>query len=147
MFFELAEDIFDVILINQEILPHDGFYIQPLFSTVQDLLLVMERNLRVRNQNGGDQRMGNETLCTKYALYRKPDPGRAELHRPFVMSITDQAPFPPAGTFDPMELKAIYRTIINILRKIIAVFKDNCYHTFAGVRRSISPGALCGKTG
>ena len=42
---ELADDIFYVIFINQEVTFHDGLHILPFFCTVQDLLLVMEGNL------------------------------------------------------------------------------------------------------
>ena len=45
MFFELADDVFDVIFINQEVVFHNGCHILPFFRMVQDLLLVMEGNL------------------------------------------------------------------------------------------------------
>ena len=42
---ELADDVFNVIFINQEVVFHNGLHILPLLGTVQDLLLVMEGNL------------------------------------------------------------------------------------------------------
>ncbi len=43
--FELADDVFNVIFINQEVVFHNGFHILPFLSMVQDLLLVMEGDL------------------------------------------------------------------------------------------------------
>ncbi len=43
--FELSDDIFDVIFINQEIVLHDGFCILPFFRTIQELLLVVKGDL------------------------------------------------------------------------------------------------------
>lgn len=45
VFIKLADDVFDVIFINQEIVLHDGFHILFFYCTVQDLLLVMEWDL------------------------------------------------------------------------------------------------------
>ncbi len=89
--------------------------------------------------------MGNQTIRTKYTLYRKPDQGGAELNGTFVMSMTDQASLLPAGTLDGMELEIIYRTIIIILREIIATFKDNCYHNIRKGTREQSFWCLMGK--
>ncbi len=43
--FELSDDIFDVIFINQEIVLHNRFCSLSFFRTVQDLLLVVEGDL------------------------------------------------------------------------------------------------------
>ena len=45
VFMKLADDVFDVIFINQEIVLHNGFHILFFFCTVQNLLLVMEWDL------------------------------------------------------------------------------------------------------
>ena len=40
--FELADDIFHVVFIDQEVVLHHRLWIHPFFCTVKDLLLVME---------------------------------------------------------------------------------------------------------
>ena len=43
--FELADDIFHVVFIDQEVVLHHGLWDHSFFCTVKDLLLVMERYL------------------------------------------------------------------------------------------------------
>lgn len=86
-------------------------------------------------------------MRTQYTLDGKKEQGRLKLHGTFVMSIADEAPFPAAGTFHPMDLKFMDLTIINILGKIIVVLKDNCYHILVSAARSFAPGTVWGKTG
>lgn len=147
--FELADDIFHVIFINQEVVFHNRFHIFPFFRTVQDLLLVMERNLGVRDQDGRDKGVGYSALRTEYTLDRKPDHGRVKLNRTPVMAITDEASLLPAGTFNLVELQPIHHTVIPFLGKTIAFFKDNCYHSLVSLtaQRGTAPGAAGRKTG
>ncbi len=91
--------------------------------------------------------MGNQALGTEYTLYRKPDKEGMEFNRMRVMSIEDQAPFLPRGTLDLLELEIIYHMFVIILGKIIALFKDNCYHMSVRGRRNTPPGTFRGKTG
>lgn len=91
--------------------------------------------------------MGDPALRTQYTLDGKKDQGRLKLHGTFVMSIANETAFPAAGTFNPMGLKSVDLTIINILGKIIAVFKDNCYHIQVSAVRSFAPGTVWRKTG
>ena len=128
--FELSDDMLDIVFIDQEIVFHDGFRIHPLFCTFQDLLLVMEQDLGVGDNAGRDEGMGNQALRTKHTLNGKPDQNRFKFNNTFVMAITDEASFLPTGTFDHVELELLYGMVVKILRKIIAVFKDNCYHIF-----------------
>ena len=128
MLLKLADDVFYVVFINQEVVLHNGLHVLPLFCAVQDLLLVMEGNLRIRDKEGGDEGMGDPTLGTEHTLNGKPDLDRVKLNRTFVMSITNETAFLPTGTFHLKELQSIYHTIIYRLRKIIAFFKNNCYH-------------------
>ena len=44
------------------------------------------------------------------------------------MAITNETAFLPAGAFNLEDLQTIYQPIILFLRKMIAFFKDNCYH-------------------
>ena len=93
--------------------------------------------------------MGNQAFRTEHALDRKPDQDRIKLNGTLVMSITDEAAFLSTGTLDPMELQAVYRAVIIILRKIIVSFKNNCYHTFVSAQRGVvlPQCRLWGKTG
>lgn len=102
--FELADDMLDIVFIDQEIVFHDGFSIHPLFCAFQDLLLVMERDLGVGDNAGRDEGMGNQSLRTKHTLDGKPDKNRFKFNRTFIMVITDEASFLPTGTFDHVEL-------------------------------------------
>ena len=50
------------------------------------------------------------------------------------MAVTDQAAGSPTGTFDPVERELFDRMIIKILRKVIAIFEENRYHSLVGTR-------------
>ena len=63
------------------------------------------------------------------------------------MAVTDETSFFSTGTFDHVKLEMFYCMVIKILRKIIAVFKDNCYHILVRAQGSFTPGAVWGKTG
>mgnify|MGYP003540710985 FL=1 len=147
MLSELTDDVLDVVFIDQDIGFHYGSRIIAFFHAVQDLLLVMERDLGVRDKNGRDEGMGNETFCTEHTLDGKADKNRIKFNSTFVMAITDETSFPATGTFDHVKLEMFYCMVIKILRKIVAVFKDNCYHILVRAQGSYTPGAVWGKTG
>lgn len=86
-------------------------------------------------------------MLTQYTLDGKKNPDRSELHGTFIMPIADETAFFTAGTFNSMDLEPIDLTIINILRKTIAVFKDNCYHILVSAARSFTPSAVWRETG
>ena len=147
MLSELTDDVLDVVFIDQDIGFHYGSRIIAFFHAVQDLLLVMERDLGVRDKNRRDEGMGNEAFCTEHTLDGKPDKNRIKFNRTFVMAVTDETSFPATGTFDHVKLEMFYCMVIKILRKIVAVFKDNCYHILVRAQGSFTPGAVWGKTG
>lgn len=107
----------------------------------------MEWDLGIRDKDGREQGMGNEAFCAKHTLDGKADKNRMKFNRAFVMAVTDEAAFLATGAFDHVKLKIIDRTGVKILRKIVAVFKDNCYHMLVRAQRSFTPGAVWGKTG
>ena len=72
--------------------------------------------------------MGGEAFRTADALDGKPDKDRVKLNGTFVTAVTDKTAMLPTGTLDPVELQAVDHAVIIILGKIIAFFKDNCYH-------------------
>ena len=147
MLSELTDDVLDVVFIDQEIVFHDGPGIHPLFCAVQDLLLVMERDLGVRDKNGRNEGMGNKAFCTEHTLDGKTDKKRIKFNRAFVMAVTDETSFFSTCTYDHVKLQMIDCMVIKILRKTIAVFKDNCYHILVRAQGSFTPGAVWGKTG
>lgn len=147
MLSELTDDVLDVVFIDQDIGFHYGSRIIAFFHAVQDLLLVMERDLGVRDKNGRNEGMGNKAFCTEHTLDGKADKNRIKFNRTFVMAITDETSFPATGTFDHVKLEMFYCMVIKILRKIVAVFKDNCYHILVRAQGSFTPGAVWGKTG
>ena len=147
MLSELTDDVLDVVFIDQKIVFHDGSGIHPLFCAVQDLLLVMERDLGVRDKNGRNEGVGNKAFCTEHTLDGKTDKNRIQFNRAFVMAVTDETSFFSTGTFDHVKLEMFYCMIIKILRKTIVVFKDNCYHILVRAQGRYTPGAVLGKTG
>lgn len=147
MLSELTDDVLDVVFIDQKIVFHDGSGIHPFFCAVQDLLLVMERDLGVRDKNGRNEGVGNKAFCTEHTLDGKTDKNRIQFNRAFVMAVTDETSFFSTGTFDHVKLEMFYCMIIKILRKTIVVFKDNCYHILVRAQGRYTPGAVLGKTG
>ena len=147
MLSELTDDVLDVVFIDQDIGFHYGSRIIAFFHAVQDLLLVMERDLGVRDKNGRNEGMGNKAFCTEHTLDGKTDKNRIKFNRAFVMAVTDETSFFSTCTFDHVKLEMIDCMVIKILRKIIAVFKDNCYHILVRAQGSYTPGAVWGKTG
>ena len=147
MLSELTDDVLDVVFIDQKIVFHDGSGIHPFFCAVQDLLLVMERDLGVRDKNGRNEGMGNKAFCTEHTLDGKTDKNRIKFNRAFVMAVTDETSFFSTCTFDHVKLEMIDCMVIKILRKTIAVFKDNCYHILVRAQGRYTPGAVLGKTG
>ena len=80
--------------------------------------------------------MGGSAFRTEYTLDGKPDQDRVKLNAAFVMSITDETAFLPAGAFDAVKLQAICHPVIIILGKIIAFFENNCYHILVSAQGS-----------
>ena len=115
MLSELTDDVLDVVFIDQDIGVHYGSRIIAFFHAFQDLLLVMERDLGVRDKNGRDEGMGNETFCTEHTLDGKADKDRIVLNRTFIMTITDETSFLATGTFDHVKLELIDCMVIKIL--------------------------------
>ena len=125
MLSELTDDVLDVVFIDQDIGFHYGSRIIAFFHAVQDLLLVMERNLGVRDKNRRDEGMGNEAFCTEHTLDGKTDKNRIKFNRAFVMAVTDETSFFSTGTFDHVKLEMFYCMVIKIL-KIQDILKNGC---------------------
>lgn len=65
---ELADDVLNIILIDEDVPVHDRLRGKTVFNASEDLLLVFKWDLGVRNQNGGNKGMGSPTLFTPDAL-------------------------------------------------------------------------------
>ena len=70
---ELPDDIFDVVLINEDVIFHDRFIGRTILHVDKDLLLVIEADLGVRDKGRKKDRMGSTTLFTPYTLDHKGD--------------------------------------------------------------------------
>lgn len=70
---ELAEDMFDMILINEGVAFHDLLRVCSVFQAEQDLLLVIEGDLGIRDQGGQKYGMGSSAMLAPYALDTKGD--------------------------------------------------------------------------
>ena len=115
MLSELTDDVLDVVFIDQDIGFHYGSRIIAFFHAFQDLLLVMERDLGVRDKNGRNEGVGNKAFCTEHTLDGKADKDRIVLNRTFIMTITDETSFLATGTFDHVKLELIDCMVIKIL--------------------------------
>ena len=62
MVSELPQDIFYVVLIDQEIPLHDIIGGTVFFYGADDILLVLEGGLRIGDEEGWDERMGMVTF-------------------------------------------------------------------------------------
>ena len=85
--------------------------------------------------------MGDQAFRTAHALNGKLDEDRVQLNGTFVTAVTDEAAFLPAGASDLEELQSIQHMVILLLRKTIAFFKDNCYHSIGNSTKG--HGSLC----
>lgn len=68
---ELPEDIFGIVLINQEIPQHDVIRRAMAFYTVKKVLLVFERNAGIRYKDRRDEGMGMLAFLAPDALYNE----------------------------------------------------------------------------
>ena len=64
----LVDDIFDIIFINQKIPVHDGIRRFPAVNTLQDILLILKRDLGVWNEQGEQKRVGFMAFRAKNSL-------------------------------------------------------------------------------
>lgn len=115
MLFELPGDIFDVVFIHQIVPSHDCFRALPALPACQDLLLVFQRDLGIRDERGGEQGMGGFTFLALDTLDTEEDQGGHEFHRTLIMPVADEASLPATSTFDHMELEAVYGPVIKLL--------------------------------
>ncbi len=138
MLFELPVDIFDVVFIHQIVPFHDCFRAPAALPACQDLLLVFQWDLGIRDKRGGGQGMGGSAFPAPDTLDTEGDQGGHEFHRTLIMPVADEASLPFTGTFYLMELEAAYGLVINILRKILAILKENRYHNHV-IGREVFP--------
>ncbi len=108
MLFELPGDIFDVVFIYQIVPFHDCFRALPALPACQDLLLVFQWDLGIRDKWGGEQGMGGFTFLAPDTLDTEEDSGGHEFHITHIMSVANEASLSATGTFYLMELEAAY---------------------------------------
>ena len=135
---ELADDVLDVVLINEEVPVHDRFRGNTVFHAFQYLLLVFKGNLGVWDQDRGDKGMGSLALFTPDTLNNEAQKVRHKLYMAAVMPIADQTAGSSTGTFHHVELKLLYCKIIRILGKGVAIFKENRYHSLVSTCKGIA---------
>ena len=70
---ELPDDIFDVVLINEDVIFHDRFIGRTILHVDKDLLLVIEADLGVRDKGGKKYGMGSAAMFAPYTLDHKGD--------------------------------------------------------------------------
>ena len=101
------------------------------------LLTRVSQRTRVRTSNGAWKRQ-LRTRMHKYitgnalipdTLDDKAQKVRHDLRMAAVMPIADQTAGSPAGASHHMQLELVHCLIIRILRKGIAIFKENRYHS------------------
>lgn len=136
MFSELPDYVFDIVFVNQVISFHDRGRGTPALDAAEDSLLVLKGYLGIGDQEGWKEGMGCPALLAPYPLDAKGQAARRKLHISGVMAIQDQTPLFSAGAFHHVELEVIDHLVIKILRKFVAIFKENCYHCLVCMRES-----------
>lgn len=68
---ELPQDIFYVVLIDQEVPLHDIIRGTVAFGGADDILLVPEGGLRIRDEEGGDECMGMVAFPAQDTLHNE----------------------------------------------------------------------------
>ena len=107
MLFELGEDIFDVVLVDQVVAFHDRLRGGAAVHGLQDLLLVAQRDLGIGDKEGRDQGIRFPAFLTAYTLDTEAYGIGKIFHRSAVMAEKDQASPSAAGTFDHVQLEAV----------------------------------------
>lgn len=130
MYPVLSYNIFDCIFINQKISFKDSFNRFARLMGIQDILLVLKRDLRVWNDNGQVKSMCVVAFPAHDTCYPEADAFGHDFYSSFVRTIIDQTAFTSTGTADCMELESVYCIIINFLRNGIAFFYINGYHNY-----------------
>lgn len=64
----LSDDMLDIALVNQVVALQDVLYGAPVFTAVNDFLLVFEGNLGIRDPSGKEQGMCMEALLAEDPL-------------------------------------------------------------------------------
>ena len=126
---ELADDVLDIVLINEEVPVHDVLRGDTVFHAIQDFLLVIKGDLGVWDQDIGDEGMGSFALFTPDTLDNETQKVGHKLYMAAVMPIADQTAGSSTGTFHHVQLQLIHCQIIRILREGVAIFKENRYHS------------------
>ena len=112
MLFELGEDIFDVVLINQGVAFHNRFGGGAVVHVMQDLLLVPPGNLGIGDKEGREQGIRLFAFLTVYTLHTEAYGVGKVFHHSPVMAEKDQTSLLAAGTFNHMHLQAVYQLFI-----------------------------------
>jgi len=87
MFLVSPDDMPDVAFVNKDVSFQHGFRGRTLLMEFQDILLVFQWYLRVRDDHGRDQGMGSPTMFAFHALNHKGYKRAEQLQTPFVVSI------------------------------------------------------------
>ena len=125
---ELSDDIFDVVLVYEKVLIHDLSRWRSGFRTDEDLLLVIQGDLRVRNQAWEKNGMGFATLFAPDALDRESNKLWEQLDMAPVMAVPNHASPGSASAWNVEQLDRINQLVIRFLRKRIEIFAENRYH-------------------
>ena len=112
MLFELGEDIFDVVLIDQVVAFHDRFGGGAAVHGMQDLLLVTQGDLGIGDKGGRDQGIRLAAFFTEDALDAEAQCVGKVFHRSPIMTEKDQTSLLSTGAFNHMQLQAVYQFFI-----------------------------------
>ena len=93
MLLETPDDVPDMAFINQDISFQHGFRGRALLMELEDILLVFQRYLRVRDDQGRKQGVSFAAVLTFHTLNCKSYERAEQLQTPFVVSIQDHAAF------------------------------------------------------
>lgn len=128
VFQELADDMLDIVLIDQKIILHDLFWREPFFGRYKDLLLFFQEDLGVWDERGRDDGMGIPAALAFHPLDGECDKLGKHPYLPGIMPVPDQASSLAASAFHLMQLNGIKHAVIGNLGKSIAIFSLKRYH-------------------
>lgn len=112
----LSENVFYIVLIDQDVAFQDMSKRSTTFRAIYDYLLVTQRDLRIRDNERRNKSMGFMTGFTPEPLDRESDSDGKGHDRTLIVTMSDEMSGFIAGALKPVDREVIDHLIIYILR-------------------------------
>ena len=130
-----TDDRFHVILVNGGILITNCPDSLVFFQVETDLLVIMERDLRIGNDGSRKNGMCALALRTPDPAYPEAESSGRNLYIPIIVTVNGKTGRMATGTGQLMKLEHINNRIIKGLRNLIAILSKNGYHSIVDRHR------------